>query len=129
MNGASTVLHAAASVYPPVGHNHRSHLSSDADHTRHNRVNSDAGGPLASAQNALSQSLGSSGFIDITVSFAESFQRCLCYHPTATEMADLKPGVLKDLMSLLKSRIAADPKQALGAQPRVPAQAALKLLT
>ena len=97
MNGASTASGAAGSVYPPGTHNSL-HSSDGASHTRQVPHDSDPGGALASAEKVLSQSLGSAGFVDLTVSFNESFVRGL-HCPVLAEMEDLTPGMLEELMS------------------------------
>ncbi len=128
MNGAGTAIGAAGSIYPPVKQNHPD-LSEGARHAEKGRTVSDASGTLTSAENALSRSLGSAGFVDLNASFKESFVRGLHYHHAEAGVEDLKPGVLDELMSWMTSKIAADSSQALAAQARVSAEAAIHGLT
>ena len=76
----------------------------------------------------MSHSLGSSGFLDIAASFEESFTRSLHYPPVEEELADLSPGALKEIMTLVTRKITADREQALAAQAHVPGPAAVRLL-
>jgi hypothetical protein len=126
MFGACTAIGAAGSVYPPGGNSH-SHLSSDSHHTRPKPVESD-GGALSSARNALSRSLGSAGFVDVTMPFEDSFASALRYRPPEMEIGDLKPGVLMDLMSWGPKKLTAHPRRALAAQANVSPEAAIRLL-
>jgi hypothetical protein len=127
MNGASTTTGVAESLCRPVVHN-RSRLSFDADPAERKPVNPGQDGALACAEKALSEALGSSGFLDVTAPFDESFMMRLNYHPIEGQIEDPRPGVLEELLSLLKSEIAADPKQTRDVQARVPAEAAVRLL-
>jgi hypothetical protein len=83
---------------------------------------------LASAKNALSGALGGSGFLDLTAPIAESFAVWLQYAPDKTEVRDFDPGVLTELMSLVTTRMAANPKQAMEMQARVRPERAVRLL-
>lgn len=127
MIGASTAIGVAGSVYRPAGY-HQSHLSHRVTDVPRKSTETERDGTLASAANALSHSLGSSGFVDLSVSFAESFTMCLKYQPGNEVLGDLNPGALKELMALVKRKITADPEQALAAQARMPGPAAVRLL-
>jgi hypothetical protein len=127
MFGASTTTGVAKTFCPPVGH-HSSHLSSDADPAQGESIDSGEGGALASARKAVSRALQSSGFLDIAAPFDVSLAAHLQYHPAETEAGDLSPGVLNELMSLLKTSIAANPEQGLEMQTRVRPERAVRLL-
>lgn len=127
MIGASTAIGVAGSVYRPAGYHH-SHLSDPVTDVPRRLAETERDGTLASAANALSHSLSRSGFIDISASFADSFTRYLKYQPSKEELGDLNPGALQELMALVKSKITADPEQALAAQARMPGPAAVRLL-
>lgn len=127
MIGASTAIGVAGSVYPPAGHNN-SHLSQNTNHVPRKPADAEGRGALASAADALSRSLGSSGFLDIAASFNESFTRCLHYQPVEKEFGNLNPGAMREVMALVTRKIMADPKQALAAQAHVPGPAAVRLL-
>jgi len=128
MIGASTAIGAAGSVYPPVTHK-SPHLSDGASHSRQMQADSDKSGALASAERVVSQALGSAGFVDLSVSFNDSFLRGLQYSPVETGMEDLKPGVLQDLVSWAATRIAMSAADAMEAQAWVSPEVAVKLLT
>ncbi len=128
MNGASTAIGAAGAVYPAAERN-SPHQSQGASHARPVRADSERGGTLASAQRVVSESLGSAGFVDLTASFNDNVVRSLRYHPMEAEIEDLKPGMLDELLSWARSKIAMDASLALAAQARVSSEAAIKLLT
>ena len=88
-----------------------------------------ADGPLTAGKKTLAESLSSSGFIDPAASLQENFAMCLKYQPPSVEIGDLKPGMLKDLVSWVKSKIAAQAQRSAQAQAHVSPEAAVKLLT
>lgn len=127
MIGAGTTISVAGSVYPPAGHN-KSSWSQDAHPTSQTPTAAEGNGPLAAITAALSQRLGSSGFVDISAPFVANFASSMHYTPGPGDCGDLKPGALKELLAYMKRKLAADPQEALGAQAHVPAPAAVKLL-
>lgn len=127
MIGASTAIAGAGSFYPPAGH-YNSSLSQNAPDVPRQPAYAEDSGTLASATDALSQSLSGSGFLDISASFQQSFTKYLQYQPVKEEIEDFSPGALKELMALVTSKITAKPEQALAAQARVPGPAAVRLL-
>jgi hypothetical protein len=127
MIGASTAIGVAGSVYPPAGRDN-SHPSQETRQASRKPPEPKRSGALASAADALSQFISNSGFIDITASFWDSFARCLHYQPARMHFGDLEPGALKEITTLVKRNLTADPEQTLAAQARVRPAAALKLL-
>jgi hypothetical protein len=83
---------------------------------------------LAAAQNAVSQALASSGFVDIAATFAASFTSRLHYHHAQTELTELMPGVLATIMSWVTAKLKAKPQKALAAQANIAPEAAVPLL-
>ena len=127
MNGASTAIGAAGSVYPPNNQD-RSHASKQDHPSRYKVAGSEKSGVLTSVEQALSQSLGAAGFVDLTDSFSENFRRRLRSLPREAEMEDLKPGVLEDLLAWTRSQITGRGRLALAAQARISSEAAVRLL-
>jgi len=84
---------------------------------------------LAVGRRTLAESLSSSGFVDLAASLQENFTMCLKYQPPSVEIGDLKPGALRDLVSWVKSKIAARAQRSVQAQAHVRPEAAVKLLT
>jgi hypothetical protein len=127
MNGASTAIGVAGPLYPPIGHN-RSPSSPEAKEAQPEPVAAEDGA-LASAKRALSQSLGSSGFLDPSAPFDQSFAGLLQYQPVEGLTGDSQPEIVQALLSSIKQRLAANAEQTLAAQARVGPKAAVELLT
>lgn len=129
MNGANGTTSVAGILYLPPGHNNSSPPSSVRPRAERESLNAGVGGPLAASKRTLAESLSSAGFVDLAASLQENFAMCLKYQPVEVEIGDLKPGVLRDLVSWVKSTIAAQAQRSAQAQAHVSPEAAVKLLT
>jgi len=129
MNGANGTTSVAGLLYLPPGHNNSSPPSSARARAEREVLNAGTDGPLAAGRRTLAESLTSSGFVDLAASLQENFAMYLKYHPPEVEVGDLKPGMLRDLVSWVKSRIAAQAQRSEQAQAHVSPEAAVKLLT
>ena len=128
MNATIGTTSEAGVLYLPPG-NSDSRPSSGYRRTGPEFLYADADGPLTVAGRTLAESLSRFGFIDLTASFQENFAMYLEFRATESDSEDLKPGALRNLMSWLRSNIAAEAEQSVRAQARVSPQAAVKLLT
>ena len=86
-------------------------------------------GVLDTARTAVRQVVGSNGFINVTGPVTRNFEVCLRHTPVDLNMEDLKPGLLKDLVSWVASEIGSGPSGALAAQANIQPDTAVRLLT
>ena len=128
MNGAKGTTSVAGVLYLPPGSNNAP-PSFGRSRAERESLNAGSDGPLTAVKKTLAESLAISGFVDPGASLQENFAMYLKYHPAKVEMEDLKPGALSDLVSWVKSEIAADAEQSAQAQARVSPEAAVRLLT
>jgi hypothetical protein len=128
MNGANGTTSVAGVLYLPPGYN-KSPPSSGRTRAERESLNAGVDGPLAAGRKTLAESLSRSGFVDLAASLQENFTMCLNYRPAEVEIGDLKPGALRDLVSWVKSEIAANAERSTQVQAHVSPEAAVKLLT
>jgi hypothetical protein len=128
MNGANGTTSVAGVLHLPLGRNNSPPPSGRARADRET-VHAGADGPLAAGRRILAESLSNSGFVNLAASLEENFTMCLMYQPATTEMGDLKPGALRDLVAWVKSKLAAQAQRSTQAQAHVSPEAAVKLLT
>ena len=128
MNGASgTTSVAAARGLPP----NKGVSVAPSGGRRTEREGADSGhdGALAIAQAAVSESLGESGFVDITAPLTTRVTGSRQSSPTQEEAGDLQPGALEGLVLAIKMRITADAEQSVQGQAHIRPEAAVALLT
>ncbi len=126
MNGATSTTNVAAELRAPP--NHRSLPPSGDRRTERKAADSNEPGALATAQAAVSQTLGESGFIDITAPFAENLTVGRNSRPVQQDIDDLKPGALADLISAIREQITTSAELSVQSQAHVRPEAAVTLL-
>jgi len=85
--------------------------------------------PLATSRKALQDSLGNTGFVDVTGRLSDNFATYLNRKPFEVEVGDLKPGMLTDLVAWVAGEISGGPDRALQMQAQVDPERAVQLLT
>ena len=126
MNGATSTTNVAAVLRAPPSN--RSLPPSGDQRTERKVADSHEPGALATAQAAVSQTLGESGFIDITAPFTENLTVGRNSRPVQQDIDDLKPGALADLISAIRERITTSAELSVQSQARVRPDAAVTLL-
>lgn len=128
MYGVESLTSAVGIVRAPFGHG-RVSPAPNVKNVEREPVIPKNPGALAGVRDVLKQTLGSTGFVDLTGPQQANFKTYLNRSPVEMDIEDLRPGLLNHVASWVVSKINGEPDQALRAQANTRREIALKLLT